>query len=94
MPSALSPFRTQTLTSFNTALVCVHSDAAMKKKVVVVWILGVYYRSTTKYFGREYTKKQGVPNCCMREAWRYNCEWIEEKKKEEEEKREEEEEYG
>jgi hypothetical protein len=48
----------------------------------------------TRYFGREYTKKRGVPNCCMQEAWRYNWEWIEEKKKEEEEKRQEEEEYG
>lgn len=48
----------------------------------------------TRYFGREYTKERGVPNCCMQEAWRYNCEWIEEKKKEEEEKREEEEEFG
>ena len=31
----------------------------------------------TRYFGKEYMKKEGVPNCCMREAWRFHTEWKE-----------------
>jgi hypothetical protein len=44
------------------------------------------------YFGREYAKKVGVPNCCMRKAWDFQREWNEIKKREEEEEREAEEE--